>query len=255
MSIPYRFRVKGFFRYEDPGRHEKEIQEQAKRDARDKARLRVEKDVFWVGLFGLVGLLFTLAQTRISTEAVKKQFELSERPWVSVDLVAIRPLVFEGDSIASVWVQFAMKNLGHSPAHSAQLRFQVVEVPDRSKGYTVQNDLCVSTFSNHESVGTRHAIMPGEQVMQLEQLKAIVPFARKKDPQIPGRSLLSVAIVGCVEYEFTFAEGFHQTGFFFDLVKLDPDEPQVWYFIELPEGESRVDHIGFRKDALGSYAY
>jgi hypothetical protein len=70
VSIPYRFRVERFFRYENPDHHEKEIQEQAKRDARDKARLRVEKDALWVGLFGLAGLLFTLRETHISTDAV-----------------------------------------------------------------------------------------------------------------------------------------------------------------------------------------
>lgn len=88
MSIPYRFRTGGLFRYENPDRHEKDVDEQAKRDARDESRLRVEKRVFWVGLFGLFGLLYTLCLTRVATNAATDQAKAalsalySQRPYM-----------------------------------------------------------------------------------------------------------------------------------------------------------------------------
>lgn len=245
-----------------PGLPEEDEARAKRTERRDEQRLWVERATFIVGFLGLVGLLFTLQQTRISTEAVTKQLELSERPWISVDLVATRPLVFTEGSKISIWAQFILKNLGHSPARAAQLRFEIVAVSDRRMGYTAQQDLCASAYSVPGSVGIRHVIMPDEQVVQLEHLNYLSPLAEGKDPQIPGRSILSLAVVGCVDYEFTFAEGSHQTGFFFDLVRLDPNEPQLWFFIELKEGGfelkeggSQIDHVGFKKDAFGSYAY
>lgn len=135
--MPYRFRAEGPVRYENSDHHEKEIQEQAKRDARDETRLRVEKGVFLVGVLGIGGLLYTLYLTRVATNVateaanaakqqvivMQQQVVAAERPWISADVGLIEPLRTRGGVVE---VRVFLKNVGRSVATEVRVKVKIV---------------------------------------------------------------------------------------------------------------------------------
>jgi len=135
-GAPYRFHGEGLVYDETSTRHEKEIEEQTKRDARDETRLYVEKIALFVGFFGLVGLLVTLYLTRVATNAAIEAVQAartsaqadiaSARAWIAFKMWKDVGVMKESRRFFGILVQ---KNVGTTPATNVSTKAGTFFVP------------------------------------------------------------------------------------------------------------------------------
>lgn len=221
-NMPYGFHGQPLKYYANPNEHEKAIKDHIERDTRDKTRLCVEKWALVVGFFGLMGLVYTLRETIEATRAAiqqariaQQQLTLSERPWISVDVRAVKPLVFS-TSGAETDIQFMLRNLGHSPAKYVDFHFAALSIfGNIEEARSEQQRICDHMRELSNSADIRDTILPGEKLMQGRAFRITKSEVDEKTYRFPMRSTILLAVVGCVDYQFTFAEGHHQTGFVF----------------------------------------
>jgi hypothetical protein len=157
-------------------------------ECRDRWRLGIEFVVLVVGAISLGLLFFTLQETiqatRAATLAAKaaqdqattakiealiaqKQMELSERPWVSVEVAAATPLSIDKNGL-HLMVLFTLKNLGHSPASYIRLERETLLVGDTGAAYSKQQEICAPLRKQiHVSSQGGRTLLPGEQAVEL----------------------------------------------------------------------------------------
>jgi hypothetical protein len=168
-------------------------------------------------------LWLTLSETRLQTEQ-------SNRPWVKIDPIQHSGLTVNKDGSEQFSMIFAMTNTGHSPSTHVHLEAQLFAISlaqsftepvkeqkiicDRLRNSTNQSEFSPFTLFPDQTT-TRNT---GMSISQSDLMKASVTIT-KGDPR---RAFMPI-VVGCVDYQFTFEGGHHQTGFAYDLVRLDPN--------------------------------
>lgn len=65
---------------------------------------------------------------------------------------------------------------------------------------------------------------------------------------------ITATLTGCVDYEFTFASGHHQTGFRYDLSRIDLAHPNARFGFE-PKGTLPLTSLAVDTFPRGSYPY
>jgi hypothetical protein len=179
----------------------------------------------------------TAEAAKVTAETGRKELELSERPWVSVDVSIAKPLVFDpqGGTISLRWV---LKNVGHSPAAGtavvAKLRFWNPPTIDLDKE---QKALCGPIHDLPDLPGVSRTmgdtLFPTDQETKTRQLSfdtkdVELGIVRTKN----AKPVIIPAIVGCVDYQFEFAPGHHQTGFIRIVAVPNPSFPKSFQGIE-----------------------
>jgi len=190
-----------------------------------------------------VTLLFTLREDQKATGYVRGQaeaaatqagvsqqeFELSERPWVSVDPIGFSDLRFNPNGTASFTIRFLIKNTGHSPAIHAHLEAQMKPIKlDESvftKPLEFQKDVCDKARTPQiTSEFAAFTIFPGNETTRNTGV-SMVPGDMKDAEFRDPRPFINPVIVGCIDYQFGFKNGHHQTGFVYALYRIDPRYP------------------------------
>jgi hypothetical protein len=190
-----------------------------------KAIADIEPEV-WTALATIAIACFTLTlwlSTNKLWKAGEKQLIATQRPWVYVERIEIAGDLTFSDGEGSIPLRVTLKNMGNSPgirvsvnvklvasnqidllAEQGQFAFQFRRTPDRSE---VRPELT--------SWPGDRLVFPIVAWMNSVEMPRFKPFADASPFPI---SLL--AIVGCVDYEFSFVEGHHQTALIYDLFKL-----------------------------------
>lgn len=184
---------------------------------------RLEYVSFAVGLLTLLALaVYTLINYQLY-KTTRRQFEMSERPWVYADVSVVGPLVFEKDGSAHVTLRFDLKNIGHSVA---------VSVNPSVGLFALQTGLPEEIAVDRRRIcGQRPSRTHGMTVFPGQKkppyfIKPSMTAARVEPGRLkfakPRAGLLELHIIGCIEYRASFSSTDHQTGFNYDLAEPDP---------------------------------
>jgi hypothetical protein len=201
-----------------------------------------------------------------SAETASKQLELTDRPWLSVSVMAKDPITLvNGD--AQFRFGIAVKNVWHSVATNVTVPYEVF-VPKWGDAIFKepvqrQRQLCgtppISTPKMPEIIST--SIFPdatweggtSSGVSAKEIQDGAVPTTSLPEGK-KGTYFIAV-LVGCVDYAFPSALRHHQTGFIYEIRRLDPQVPHFGFFIEFGK-ELPVERIMLTRYSLGGdYAY
>jgi hypothetical protein len=206
---------------------------------------RLQKRIFWATLLTLFVLgLYTLFTYRImratqtSGETATKQLEMIDRPWLILQgVTANNPgFTFSKDGRAHLSIRPVIKNIGHSVATNITFDAKII-IPSQTDFASIaaqaQKELCKPSedkpVGSHEttSVTLAESVLFPEEIEQswsygldLEETE----IAKKQTPvQIGGvpTGILAPAIVGCIDYRYPSSTHHHQTGFVYDVRRLN----------------------------------
>jgi hypothetical protein len=211
----------------------------AAKSATDEAIAEYTK---WLAIFTMFLVLATIglfvsgernvSVTRQSADAARKAADVAEgtlvatnRPWASVAKIEIAgPLTFQNGE-GKVPLTVALKNLGHSPAIRVSVNVKLV-LSNTTNLLAAQKEYCDHFRKPLPPGGIRPelTLWPGDQLvfpvdawMNSQELPAFKEWADRTPFPIA-----LIAIIGCIDYEFSFGEGHHQTALIYDLHKIKP---------------------------------
>jgi hypothetical protein len=194
---------------------------------------------------------YTIITNGLWTEA-NRQNVLSQRPWVSVDAVAAETLTF-GQGGAKTLIKFTLKNLGHSPAQYVNLHFSPY-TGSLHGAYTKRQEVCNRMRKLPNNADLRDTIFPGESIQQHSPFVIQKAEVDRATQRFPERAVILLFVVGCVDYQLSFAEGHHQTGFVFNFLRFDSERSNGWITIDPDKGIVPTNQIGLERVIGGSYA-
>jgi hypothetical protein len=195
------------------------------------------------GLFGLYILYGTLELTQIQTGTAQQELELSKRPWVFADIMLAKDLTYNVNG-ANITLRFVLHNIGNSPAAATWVNLVAFDMMFEGKSSPIdeQRKLCdpMRTYKpDPHAVG--FTIFPGQIIQQdistsisgkeINEVNAAILRLIKK-PISNFRSRLYPMIVGCIDYQFEFAPGHHQTPFMYQLVVIKPEQPGAAFSLD-----------------------
>ena len=184
---------------------------------------------FAIALFTLLLVLFTGGlwwSTYQLWTAGERQLAATERPWVKVDSISVAgPLTFQNGE-AKVALLIVVSNKGKSPGLRVRANVKLV----------ASNQISLASEQREYAANFRSPPQPNTLVTELTSWPngdtitfETVAWMNSNDMQrfkpladnTPFPILL-FAIVGCIDYEFTFAKGRHQTGLIYTLRRTQP---------------------------------
>jgi hypothetical protein len=228
-----------------------------------------------VGFVGLVILYRTLIDTdkaltvanrqadaaATQAQSAQQEFELSERPWISADPVQFSDLTFDKTG-GHFTIRFLFKNTGHSPAAHTRIEAQLIPIKADQifkEPLQRQKQLCDAARNRNTSIEfAAFTLFPGGQTTKdagMSMVPADIKNAEFRPPNTKERPFIVPIIVGCVDYQFEFARGHHQTGFIYQLWRISPADHfanglRIYPGDNLPTSRLRFESYAFG----GSYA-
>ena len=184
---------------------------------------------FVIAIFTIALAIFTgglwLATYRL-WEAGERQLVGTQRPWIKVDRIeAASDLVFESGE-GRIDLIVVVSNKGNSPGLRVRVNAKIVA----SNQISLQQEQA-SFSAAFRSDATRTELRPeltswpnGDTIhFRVRAWLSSVDMPRFKPlaDNTPFPITL-LAIVGCIDYEFSFASGHHQTGLIYSLRKISP---------------------------------
>jgi len=198
-------------------------------------------------LVSLASAIFTGLQWRSAERSVRvaeetariaaQQFEVSERPWIKATPAINSPLTFDSEGNLRLAVSFSLTNVGHSVATEVTVYFDVLPIPQGehfTKPLEQQKALCSKPRPN--SLTT--TVFPDEtakaDVVLLVGRKEIEANIIPPPPgtfKPPTGKRISPVLFGCVDYRISSLPEHHQTGFIYNVNRIDPKTSSVPYLI------------------------
>jgi hypothetical protein len=226
--------------------------------------LAVSTILLWRATEGLrIDTAQSVKAARDSADAAKNANELfgknlaqTHRPWVAIDVAIAGPLKYDQNRSARVALRFNVRNIGHSPA--ANVWIEAKTCLDGENDPTAEQKVVCEGFRNRgrgaHALG--YMVFPGENLtydveigVEREQIKkTLEKFGAT------GREWFLPYVVGCVDYQFTFEEGHHQTGFIASLYRTTPDNPNSRKIFFVDEGEIPTERLRLDRVFFGGYA-
>ena len=211
---------------------------------RDQWRLAVESAtliaVIIAAVFAYRGFCETRKQAAAAQEQVgimRKQLEAADRPWIKIAIVPSHDITYTALGEGQFYFTAIMKNIGHSVATDVAIKFAVL-VPKGNGVFTEpierQRKICgtpqQSTIKDTDH-DLRTSIFPGDTSDPLN-FGTNIPSTEINDgalhfpPDAQGRTVegtfFSPYLVGCVDYTFATSAVRHQTGFIYNIARVDP---------------------------------
>jgi hypothetical protein len=162
-----------------------------------------------------------------AAETSQKQFEMSERPWIKVDLVAVRQFDFDVNGNLTLTLEFVMKNVGHSVATGIGLHFEPQPETAGSGGFITskagQKDICDiwRQFPFRSDESDKETLFQDQMYVDVTTI-TISKEAIDKVQFNRDKHIALVRVFGCVDYGFSFAPQHHQTGFNYEIFRPGP---------------------------------
>jgi hypothetical protein len=192
---------------------------------------------------------------------MQKQLEATDRPWLTVEFENSEPFVFEKDGRANLGMHYVIKNVGKSVAIGVMIRATMYPrdwKPRAGDAFEIQRqrDLCDTSKKRPDPTKYGFTIFPGTAAV--DNLRVYTdPADMAKLAFVPNDSTdkyTSPVFVGCVDYHFSYSETIHQTGFAFEVSRIDPKRPGLPLMI--PIGHSLpLGQFEMRKAySMGEYA-
>lgn len=212
------------------------------RDADPGERLNAWLTLILIGCSLGVAIIYfqQLRQMEAATKAASQsaqtaaaELELSNRPWLSVEITPATDLTWVNNSQPALTFSVSSKNVGKSIAKNAQIDIQLLPappgIPVAPNAYRVQSELCA--HPRIQPVGRFH-IFPGASPVERKVTLSVTPDAINS---VRGTGdLVSLAVVGCVTYNNSFDKRAYQT--FFGLHLIGPSTTLGGMPLTLPSG-------------------
>jgi len=250
--------------------------------AHKKCRYTRDPGMFWVsvGMFFAVSIYawyarqqaIEIAKTaeaaRISADAAKdgvevtrKQLEISARPWVTFRLLVTGPFEFDDKGTAHLKLRITVKNIGHSIARDINIQAEMFPYSFKQTEFFQpvdrQKKLCEplrKAAVDEHSPGV--TLFPEEEFTQnlgptisMKEIDSAILPTR----QPPGR-YIEPMLIGCIDYRYSFAPEHHQTGFIYNIYRINSADPFHGYAIQV---NKTLPISGFRLESYffgGNYA-
>ena len=181
-----------------------------------------------------------------SADAAVKQLEVSERPWIQLDLALTSPLVFDNDGLRTD-LRIITKNSGNSPAASALMvsQMHLNQGWADQEMFQMRDKLCneLKQSVTNPFSGAIEAVFPGTDPNPTFW-RVSVPKSEVDDVTRKGDRVIPL-ILTCVIYRFTFNDTFHQTAYSSYVGTFDPrkqNAPVMSVKIE-PDMTIKADHL------------
>lgn len=172
-------------------------------------------------------------------EEARRQTEISERPWLSVEAAPVNGLLFVNGEQAVLKLKLSIKNVGKSIAKGVQADAKLFPAP---AGMPVavdaaekQRELC--DHPKTDSVGS-FDLFPADHPVDREMDISAIPssiIAQSVTTGDKSRRFVGFYVVGCVSYHSSFGATIHQTRFAYHLIRSPITSPDG-KFITLPNG-------------------
>lgn len=170
----------------------------------------------------------TVALTQHGAEMAAKQFELSERPWLSAEMKVIEPLTFdEASGNGSIGIEVLLKNTGRSVAMNARVINYLIGDLLTPENIVATQDLLCERFRKENELQLGNVIFPGDTERTMYRVyirKAEIDAASKRlEASATSQRLEEVAriwhgriipsLITCIDYRFALSptSGHHQT--------------------------------------------
>ena len=146
---------------------------------------------------------------RSAANTAANSLELSERPWISVDVAISGPVVVSGRRL-TMSVATQTRNIGHSVAVHVVMRSNIAPGTIAGGILKEQDRLCRATrFLSATSGNTEDTVFPDKQGTGWNMQYSINEFFGPSGT----KNIVVPYIVGCVDYQANFAARHYQTGF------------------------------------------
>lgn len=167
-----------------------------------------------------IGLWFSTSKLWNSAE---RQLIATQRPWVKVNTIALASdLVFENGE-ATLTLSVAVGNYGNSPGLRVRIDAGIIASNERNI-FQAQRDFAGQFRQSPEADVPELTSWRGDVIampviarMDATELRRCQGIAARSDFPV-----LRLSIIGCITYEFDFADGWHQTGLLYMLRKWSP---------------------------------
>jgi hypothetical protein len=200
---------------------------------------RIEVGIAFGGLIAVIAYVNVTSRTlsevtkqatavQQQTEVMRQQLVASERPWIEAELAPDGPIKFE-DGGALIFFAVTMTNVGHSVAVNVDVEFGA------SSGTAFGTNQIEAVCSNIKSVGRSpgrgDTVFPGGKPLTRRFFArlfkadlmhpALGPFLLSPEAEDSTKRFAPI-VFGCVDYQFDFAEGHHQTWFAYNVYSVEP---------------------------------
>ena len=184
-----------------------------------------------------------LNEMETASEQAKKTLNLlvvDQRPWVSVDMQIVSPLVFSANNEGRISVRFILKNTGRSPATNIEIFPKIYllggnPATQEPNPMEEQSSYC-GKLRKHIDPNERSMSMFGYTLFPGDTLTSHIysisisandylSFFNKAFNMKETTAWIHPILIGCVNYGLPFNDEHHQTGFIRKLIHLTPSEP------------------------------
>ncbi len=191
--------------------------------------------------------------------AVQKQTEVSERPWLSVEVTSENGMQFVNGEQAVVALKLTIKNVGKSIAKQVQADAKLFPtsagMPFALDAATHQRELCdhptIAPLGTFDVFPTDH---PVERVLDISAIPPTIAAAQLVIAGTSPRRFVGFYVVGCVSYRYSFGTEFHQTRFAYHLIGPRTPSPNGGFLI-LSDGTLLIEGfevgVNVPKDKMG----
>jgi hypothetical protein len=156
-----------------------------------------------------------------------RQFEITDRPWLKVDVSLRGPLTFsdQGGNLGPFHI--VAKNVGRSVAVHATFNTKVVIPPLGGNVWAQvlaeQTRVCQNIHSEFMS----YAVFPND-VYSLDNSFGLNQEELERGRLVgPGfrTDFVQIYLVGCVDYQFSGQDAHHQTRFIYEVIRTEAEHP------------------------------
>jgi len=206
--------------------------------------------------------VFYVKYSKHQWKTMQRQLEWSERPWIKAEIGVSSNLTFDEKGDAHLQVMASAKNVGHSVAIGVTIHAKLIAVPAEdyfTESVRLQGEMCDQIAAAPFDARKRGYTLFPEDVaaqpnMSLSLPKAEIERARISFEGHPGKNFLPM-MVGCADYQFSTAANHHQTRFIYDILCLNPKEPNHPSAIEIGRDWPVTSLVVAPHSFGGQYAY
>lgn len=187
---------------------------------------------------------------RLATTALR-QFEITDRPWLAVDIELISPLTFDEQGGYLTFRIFA-KNVGRSLAINATVNTKIV-IPIFSgelSGQVIAEQLrvCQTVDSRFMS----YAVFPEQTFVSDRGFR--LGQQELEQSRIMNTDAVEIYLVGCVDYQFSGHEAHHQTRFVYQVQRAEAADPGHLLLVRIGQ-DVPMDRLVLQKLYVGRGDY
>ncbi|MGH7271262.1 MAG: hypothetical protein ACREJ3_12615, partial [Polyangiaceae bacterium] len=155
-----------------------------------------------------------------------REFEATNRPWVSVDVTSVQDLIFSHGMMPTSRFAFTLRNGGKTPATQVVVEYAIA--PPNVDYLHLQREIAARGITSGRARVGGLTVFPGipeysHLPWQMEPAALRAWHGWLNLPQPGGSSAAPVYLVGCVTYRATYSGRTYQTGFIRALRAVSPE--------------------------------